>query len=255
MTFSIKSYPLVDKVIDIFGDWLKHRREIREMRELDADEFARIAHELCVTPGDLDTFVRQGPHAISELPKLLKALGIDETALARSQPLVLRDMERVCASCVEKPQCDRDLDAGTSDQHYEKYCLNASTIDALDENHPRTDRYSIVRMPQRLTADVDAWADAHVTIRSDAIRQLVELGLSSTPSVDLLGSARRDPVEIEDLAVEQIVPLLDPSLPIAERERRIRRLTEGPPEFLDQRIDLPKRDQPVEVSVGSIKLT
>jgi hypothetical protein len=178
---------------------LKFRREIREMRELDAAEFARIAHELCVTPGDLDTFVRQGPHAISELSKLLKALGIDEKTLARSQPLVLRDMERVCASCVQKAQCDRDLDAGTSDQHYEKYCPNASTIDALDENRPRTDRYSIVRMPQRLTADVDAWADAHVTIRSDAIRQLVELGLSSTPSVDLAG-ARRFPVEIEDWA-------------------------------------------------------
>jgi hypothetical protein len=144
MTLSIKSYPFVDKVIDIFGDWLKHRQEVREMRELDAGEFSRIAHELCLTPGDLDTFVRQGPHAISELPKLLKALSIDEKALARSQPLVLRDMERVCASCVRKAQCDQDLDAGTSDQHYEKYCLNASTIDALDENRSRTVRYPSV---------------------------------------------------------------------------------------------------------------
>jgi hypothetical protein len=243
MTPSIKSYPLVDKVIDIFGDWLKRRREIREMRELDAGEFARIAHELCVTPGDLDTFVRQGPHATSELPKLLKALGIDEKALARSQPLVLRDMERVCASCVRKAQCDQDLDAGTSDQHYEKYCLNASTIDSLDQNRPHADRgaISFVKMPQRLTADVDAWAEAHDAVRPDAIRQLVELGLGSTPSVDL-ANARRDPLEIEDLAVEQIGQLLDPSLPIAERERRIRRLTEGPPEFLDKRIDLPKRE-------------
>jgi hypothetical protein len=244
MTPSIKSYPLVDKVTDIFGDWLKHRRELREMRELDAGEFARIAHELCLTPGDLDTFVRQGPHATSELPKLLKALGIDEKALARSQPLVLRDMERVCASCVRKAQCDQDLDAGTSDQYYEKYCLNASTIESLDQNRARADRYaiiSIVKMPQRLTADVDAWAEAHDTVRPDAIRQLVELGLGSTPSVDLAG-ARRDPLEIDDLAVEQIGQLLDPSLPIAERERRIRRLTEGPPEFLDKRIDLPKRE-------------
>jgi hypothetical protein len=244
MTPSIKSYPLVDKVVDIFSDWLKHRREIREMRELDASEFTRIAHELCVTPGDLDTFVRQGPHATYELPKLLKALGIDEKALARSQPLVLRDMERVCTSCVQKAQCDQDLDAGTSDQHYETYCLNVSTIDALEQNRPRTDRdaISIVKIPQRLTADVDAWAEAHDTIRSDAIRHLIELGLSSTPSVDLLGAARRDPVEIEDLAVEQIGRLLDPSLPVTERERRIRRLTEGPPEFSNQRIDLPLRE-------------
>ena len=244
MTPSIKSYPLVEKVIDIFGDWLKRRQQIRELRELDADEFSRIAHELCVTPGDLETFVRQGPHATSELPKLLKALGIDEEALARSQPLVLRDMERDCASCIRKAQCDRDLDAGTSDQNYEKYCLNASTIDSLDQTRTHTERdtVSIVKMPQGLTVDVDAWAEAHDTVRSDAIRQLVELGLGPTPSVDLFGTPRRDPVEIEDLAVKQIDQLLDPSLPIAERERRIRRLTEGPPEFLDNRIDLPKRE-------------
>jgi hypothetical protein len=99
---------------------------------------------------------------------------------------------------------------------------------------------SAVKMSRRLTADVDAWAEAHDTVRSDAIRQLVELGLNSTSSVDPLSAARRDS-EIEDLAVEQIGQLLDPSLPIAERERRIRRLTAGPPEFSDERIDLPLR--------------
>ena len=107
---------------------------------------------------------------------------------------------------------------------------------------PTTDRDAIsaVRMSERLTAEVDAWAEAHGTVRSTAIRQLVELGLGATPSADDFNSASRDPVTIEDLAVKQIDQLLDPSLPVAERERRIRRLTEGPPEFSDQRIDLPK---------------
>src|SRR3954454_14437859 len=82
---------------------------------------------------------------------------------------------------------------------------------------------SAVKMSRRLTADVDAWAEAHDTVRSDAIRRLVELGLSSKSSVNPVGSARRD-LEIEDLAIEQIRQLLDPSLSIAERERRIRRL-------------------------------
>ena len=105
---------------------------------------------------------------------------------------------------------------------------------------PGRDAISAVRMSQRLTAEVDAWAEAHDTVRSDAIRQLVELGLSVRPWVDHLGVAKRDPVEIEHLAARQLDQLLDPSLPIEERERRIRRLTEGPPEFSDERIDLPK---------------
>jgi len=100
------------------------------------------------------------------------------------------------------------------------------------------DAISAVKMSERLTADVDAWAEAHDMARSDAIRQLVELGLSAAPAA--LGGAGRDPVEIEILAVRQIDQLLDPSLPTVERERRIRRLTEGPPEFSDERIDLPK---------------
>jgi hypothetical protein len=102
------------------------------------------------------------------------------------------------------------------------------------------DAISAVRMSERLTAEVDAWAEAHGTVRSTAIRQLVELGLGSAPSADDFDSAARDPVAIEDLAVKQIDQLLDPSLSVAERERRIRRLTEGPPEFSEQRIDLPK---------------
>jgi hypothetical protein len=94
-------------------------------------------------------------------------------------------------------------------------------------------------MSERLTAEVDAWAEAHDMVRSDAIRQLVELGLSVAPAAAALDSAS-DPVEIEILAVRQIDQLLDPSLPTVERERRIRRLTEGPPEFSGERIDLPK---------------
>jgi len=35
------------------------------------------------------------------------------------------------------------------------------------------DAISAVKMSQKLTAAVDAWAEAHETVRSDAIRQLV----------------------------------------------------------------------------------
>ena len=46
-------------------------------------------------------------------------------------------------------------------------------------NRPRTgrDAISAVQMSEKLTADVDAWAEAHGTARSDAISQLIELGL------------------------------------------------------------------------------
>ncbi|WP_084808436.1 hypothetical protein [Bradyrhizobium sp. NAS80.1] len=106
----------------------------------------------------------------------------------------------------------------------------------------KRDPVSAVKMPEGLTAAVDAWAEAHHLSRSDAICKLVELALRIAPPV--LPSAHpiaSDAGRIEELAVHEIKALLDPALPADERERRIRRLTEGPPEFSHERIDLPKQ--------------
>ena len=131
MTAQTKPYPVFDTLVTAFGDWLKHRREMNELRDLSTSEFDRIASELRVSPGDLTELVRQGSHAADELPQMLNALGIDEEALTRTQPLVLRDMERVCALCHQKGECVRNFAAGTAAEHYEEYCPNAPTIDVL----------------------------------------------------------------------------------------------------------------------------
>ena len=132
MTNDAKPYPRLALVISTFADWLKHRREIREMRELDPVEFDRIASDLRVSPIELEGLVHQGPHAADELPRLLKALGIDAHDLASALPMLLRDMERVCAVCHHKRRCDRDIIAGTSPEHFADYCPNAPTISQLD---------------------------------------------------------------------------------------------------------------------------
>jgi hypothetical protein len=99
---------------------------------------------------------------------------------------------------------------------------------------------SATRFSQSLTAAIDAWAEAHHVSRSDAICLLVEFGLKVAPAAGARRLVREHSPEIEDQAISQISALLDPSLPPEERERRIRRLVEGPPEFAEQRIDLPK---------------
>jgi len=131
MTAHAKPYPRVQFLIDTFAEWLRHRRELTEIRQLNRDDFERIAADLRISPTELDELVRHGAHAADELPQMLRALGIDEAALARTEPLVLRDMERVCAMCKDKPRCHRDLAAGTAGEHYDEYCLNAHTIERL----------------------------------------------------------------------------------------------------------------------------
>jgi hypothetical protein len=122
-----------DRLTQTFCDWLNHRRELEEMRQLGPAEFDRVAGDLQISPADLTELVRQGPHAADELPKLLAALGISVENLAQVEPMVLHDMERVCALCNQKGECDRDLAAGTSAEHYKQYCLNAPTIASLEK--------------------------------------------------------------------------------------------------------------------------
>ena len=132
-----KPYPRVTALIDTFADWLKHRRELNEIRQLDRTEFDRIAADLDISSGDLDELVRRGLHAADELPLLLKALGIDEAKLENTHPLVLRDMERVCALCPHKVECDADLVSGGAAAHHRGYCPNAPTIEELGETAAR----------------------------------------------------------------------------------------------------------------------
>ncbi|MBC9878431.1 hypothetical protein G8O24_13890 [Bradyrhizobium sp. INPA01-394B] len=104
------------------------------------------------------------------------------------------------------------------------------------------DIISAVKMPEGLTAAVDAWAEARQLSRADAICKLVEFGLKIAPAAPVSPhvAVSSDAARIEEIAVHEIEGLLDPALPEDERERRIRRLTEGPPEFSHERIDLPK---------------
>jgi uncharacterized protein YjiS (DUF1127 family) len=128
MTAHATHHPRLEQLIGTFAGWLTHRRELNELRQLDQAEFERIAGDLQVSPHDLEELVNKGPRAADELKELLKTLGIDEAILAKTQPTVLRDMERVCALCQHKRDCDRDIETSTSAERYQTYCPNASTI-------------------------------------------------------------------------------------------------------------------------------
>ncbi|MFC5321307.1 hypothetical protein [Bradyrhizobium oligotrophicum] len=102
------------------------------------------------------------------------------------------------------------------------------------------DAVSAVKLSQELTADIDAWAETHQITRSDAISQLLTIGLHASRPAASLQPQLKDPITIEQNAIRQIDQMLDPALPADERERRIRRLIDGPAEFAGERIDLPK---------------
>ena len=111
----------------------------------------------------------------------------------------------------------------------------------IDQNASAGHPVSAVKLPAVLTASIDAWASVHGINRSEAIRRLVELGLQSEAATGTRKASPHDAAAVEELAAHQLEQFIDPETTQEERERRIHRLTEGPPEFVNLRIDLPKR--------------
>jgi hypothetical protein len=77
---------------------------------------------------------------------------------------------------------------------------------------------------------------------SEAIRRLVEFGLTvNTPAKAASNPGRK--LRAQELATSAIETIIDPSAPADERAQRRRRLTKGPEEFREVRVDKPKAKQ------------
>jgi hypothetical protein len=99
-----------------------------------------------------------------------------------------------------------------------------------------------VRMLDRPLAALDAWIAAKKEpelSRPEAIRRLVELGLNvKTPPRPARKPGRK--LRAQELATKAIDKMVDPAASPEERDERQRRLTKGPSEFREVRVDRPK---------------
>jgi hypothetical protein len=99
------------------------------------------------------------------------------------------------------------------------------------------------RVAPVLRASIVKWAENQpdMPTLSEATRRLVELGLTvktKAPPSQRLRAARAD--RANELAGKTIEKIIDSEAPPEERTERKRRLTKGPTEFRDARVDQPK---------------
>jgi hypothetical protein len=74
------------------------------------------------------------------------------------------------------------------------------------------------------------------------VSRLVELGPKTKTAVRPVSKPGRR-LRAQELATKEIKKIIDPSAPPEERAQRRRRLTKGPPEFREVRVDLPKKEK------------
>jgi hypothetical protein len=77
-------------VLDAIAAWIKKYREAvgtqNELANCTPEQVASIARDMGLSPGELRFMAAKGPHAADELPKLLRALGVDPQQLASKDP-------------------------------------------------------------------------------------------------------------------------------------------------------------------------
>jgi hypothetical protein len=129
------SYPVVQMVLNSIADWVSRYREALggagDLGRCSPDEVSQIAKDLGVSAYELRSMVNKGPHAADLVQKMLVALKVDPKALAEHDPLVMRDLQRLCISCGDKNRCSNELAHGTAAEHFHEFCPNAMTLDAL----------------------------------------------------------------------------------------------------------------------------
>jgi hypothetical protein len=97
-----------------------------------------------------------------------------------------------------------------------------------------------VRMQPDELAALDTWVvgDGRSLTRPEAIRRLVELGLSVDKP--LAQTSARKAAKAKRLAGQAIDGMADPKASVDEKASRKRRLMSGPEEFREDRVDLQK---------------
>jgi len=128
-------YPTVEFVLGAIAGWIKKHSPLHgvrnELSQCSQHEAMNIAKDLGVPLGDLRGLAAKAPDAANDVSKMLYALSVDESTLAKGDPATMRDLRRTCMLCVRKGRCRHELASFTAARNFHEFCPNAYTLDAL----------------------------------------------------------------------------------------------------------------------------
>jgi len=123
-----QSRTALGRIGEWMGRWRERAATVAGLRDCPNEEIAR---DLGVSVGDLRVLAGKWPGATDLMVRRAAALGLDVSEVGRTQPTVMRDMQRVCSICDSHRVCTHDLDRCPQDPSWRNHCPNADTLDAL----------------------------------------------------------------------------------------------------------------------------
>lgn len=117
---------LVRRFARLWREWIRTREAVAELDRCGPVATASVARDIGLTGQDLRILAGKWPDSSDLLAQRMQ--GLD---LARIEPEVVRDLQRVCTQCAGKSKCRRDLATNPLDPAWQEYCPNAPTFAAL----------------------------------------------------------------------------------------------------------------------------
>lgn len=121
----------VTGVVSWWHHWRETDNDVAELEHYNRGEAARVAREMSLTVAELHSLVSRGADAADLLYRRMADLGLRRSEVTRSEPAVMRDLQKNCSLCESKAQCRYDFARNADPQAWHAYCPNDSTIRAL----------------------------------------------------------------------------------------------------------------------------
>lgn len=118
-------------------DWSRRRRTMMALDCCDPAEMTRMAHDIGVSETDFRVLAGRWPGSSDLLSQRMHQINLDASEIARAEPGVIRDLQRVCSLCAGQQRCRYDLASDPSAPAWREYCPNAPTFAALKSEHTK----------------------------------------------------------------------------------------------------------------------
>jgi hypothetical protein len=137
----------IEATVDFFVRSVRRYRAAQELRNIGENEVSVIARELGVSRTELKALVARDAGFPPLLGSMLSALQIDGKVLQEANPILLRDMQKVCAFCQNTRRCREELQMGSAEEHFHDYCPNSPNLYAASIFRSLPERQEHTRTP------------------------------------------------------------------------------------------------------------
>ena len=124
----------VRRLVHWWREWIYRRQTMADLDRCGSAGVERVARDLAMGKADLCILAGKWPASLNFLSRRMEELKLDATEIARVEPDVIRDLQRVCSLCAsdlalaESPAERRGL------RFVRLHCAQCHAIDAVGES-------------------------------------------------------------------------------------------------------------------------